>query len=507
MKILILLLIINIICFSDNSFAQPYEILDESFGSDGLVTTEFGSADAQINAVKIQADGKIVAVGVDDAGLNRKVAIARYNTNGTLDNSFNNDGKITTDIGTGGDEGHALLIQVDGKIIIGGFTVNGTNSDFLIVKYNSDGSFDTDFGINGVVTTDFGTDNDYALSAIVQSDGKIVLAGYSTVSSDEVFALARYNVEGSLDSSFGTDGKVTTLIGFEARAYSITLQSDGKIVAVGDTYGGFAVARYNTNGSLDNSFSNDGIEITSFSGDQMGARGVGITADGKIAVGGYLYEDVGGGLLYGVFALAQYNSNGTLDTNFGISGKVTTIVANDFATAFGLMIQANGQIVMVGTTGSVFGLARYNMDGSPDTSFSADGTLATDFSSSGSAAFCVAEQSDGKIVAAGSSTVFPASSFALARYTNGLVDNLPGIQTSFIASSVYPNPTPGYCILKILDKVYEIEILNSVGQLVKTLTVHGQKQIELFFENNGVYFIQLRTPQHIYREKLIVSSN
>jgi uncharacterized delta-60 repeat protein len=252
----------------------------------------------------------------------------------------------------------------------------------------------------------------------LQGDGKIVVVGGAGGSD---FALARYNPNGSLDTSFSGDGKQTTDFGGGDFADGVALQGDGRIIAVGSSApdgGGrdFALARYNPNGSLDTSFSGDGKQTTDF-GSFSGAAGVAIQGDGKIVAVG----DAGGGTVGFDFGLARYNANGTLDTSFSGDGKQTTDFGRSSGAA-GVAIQGDGKIVAVGATSSSpydFALARYNLNGSLDTSFSGDGKQTTGFGSS-SAATAVALQADGKIVAVGSGQGFTQSlDFAIARYLGG----------------------------------------------------------------------------------------
>src|SRR6476659_154052 len=248
------------------------------------------------------------------------------------------------------------------------------------------GDLDPTFSGDGKQTTDFGFGSGSAEATVRQPDGKIVVAG-STPGGDYRFALARYNPDGSLDTSFSSDGKQTTDLGGFDQANGVALQADGKIVVVGFTGGGdFALARYNSNGSLDTSFSGDGMQTTDFGGNDQ-AKAVAVQGDGKIVVAG---NGGPGG------AVARYNPNGSLDTSFSGDGKQTT----NFLSASGIALQGDGKIAVVGSSGNDFGLARYNANGSLDTSFSGDGKQTTDFGGA-ERATGVALQGDGKIDALG----------------------------------------------------------------------------------------------------------
>ncbi|MFI7635963.1 hypothetical protein [Nonomuraea sp. NPDC049400] len=327
--------------------------LDSGFGSGGKVTTDFGGDDSA-SAVALQPDGEIVVVG--HGGPGGDFALARYNSDGTLDSSFGADGRVTTDFGGSGDAALAVALQADGKIVAAG--AGGGTFVFALARYNSDGSLDSGFGSGGKVTTDLTGASEHARTVAVQSDGMIVAAGRSGGAGD--FAVVRYNADGGLDSGFGTLGVVTTSFGtFEDFAEGMALQSDGKILAAGYSGGtdsDFALVRYNGDGTLDPGFGSGGKVTTDFaSGGSDGANAVVLQADGKI---------VAAGRGVGTFALSRYDSDGSLDPGFGSGGKVTTDFGTSAATAVAL--QADSKIVAAGFSGLVggdFALARYESGG------------------------------------------------------------------------------------------------------------------------------------------------
>jgi uncharacterized delta-60 repeat protein len=396
--------------------------LDPTFDGDGKVTTHFIFTDAA-RGVAIQEDGKIVAAGVaicdPCAGPTtiHDFALARYNMDGSLDMSFDGDGKVTTDFAANVDEAFAVAIQADGKIVAGG-SASISGVDFALARYNADGSLDSTFDGDGRVTTDYGFGSSQVRALGIQADGKIVAAGYGASTGFDFF-LARYNSNGSLDTSFDGDGKVTFL-GFgsnDNQANAVAIQADGKIVAAGCTScsssaGNFALARLNANGSHDGTFDGEGLVTTDFLGDEDQANGIAIQVDGKIVAAGFASVSFNE-----TFALARYNADGSLDPSFDGDGRATTQFGSG-DRARGLAIQRDGKIVAAGVAcafcfaGSDFGLARYNLDGSLDTTFSGDGKVMTDFGFANDLAHAVALQSDGKIVAAGVAD----GDFALARY-------------------------------------------------------------------------------------------
>ncbi|MCX5008692.1 calcium-binding protein [Streptomyces sp. NBC_00638] len=392
--------------------------LDPTFSGDGKVLTGFADDD-HAGDVAVQSDGKIVSVGasVDFSVLESRFALTRHNTDGTPDTTFGGDGTVTTPINNMDpdlqwSEAHALALQPDGKIVVAGSSWRGSENCcwFTVARYNTDGTLDSGFGGgDGRVFTDFGGP-DEARDVAVQPDGKIVAAGFGGAG----VALARYNADGSPDTGFGGgDGQVSNdpapelpEEGGDGRA--LALQSDGKIVVggqVGTTRFDFTLLRYTTNGTLDTSFSGDGIERTDF-GDYESVEGLAVQSDGKVVAAG------GSG---GSFALARYNTNGTLDTSFDGDGRVLTPGGG----AADVKLQpSDGRIVVAGSNGpgGNFAVRRYNPDGSQDSAFGTGGVATADFGGS-DAARGVALQSDGKIVAAGGGG--PNSSFALARFEGG----------------------------------------------------------------------------------------
>lgn len=404
--------------------------LDPTFGIGGKVTTDFANGNDRAFAVAIQDDGKVIVVGtVGSSRIPDDFALARYNVDGTLDVSFGDDGRLTADFG-GGDRARSVIIQNDGKIVVAGTyayeSAAGNFADFALSRYNPDGTLDSSFDGDGLVATDFreipgyNYSLDYSYSMALQSDGKIIVVGTrwpSHLTRDQL-ALARYNVDGSLDSSFDVDGKLTSPVGWsDIEGFGVAVQSDGRILVVGRIKNGstydFAVVRFNTDGSLDTSFGSGGKVTTAVGISNEAAQSVALQNDGKIVVAGYGV----GGIWAEDFALARYHLDGTLDTSFGINGKVITDFGLSVEFGRSLAIQPDGKIVVVGYSSdgigmSNFAVARYNATGTLDLSFCDGGLLITAFGISNSEANCVALQDDGKIVVAG----LAGNDFALARY-------------------------------------------------------------------------------------------
>ena len=343
----------------------PNGSLDTGFGRGGRVTTKIGIQDVAL-AVALQADGKIVAAGYANIGpagsLNFAFALVRYNANGSLDRTFDYDGKVVTDLTTYMDELTGVAIQPDGKIVAAGFVNAGNSSDFAVARYNRNGSIDTSFGQTGVTQTDFFNGADGAAEMVLLPDGKIVVAGsvYDSAGAGD-FALVRYTANGILDASFGNGGKVRTTFSATSSdiAHDMDIAPGGKLVVAGASgqpgKWDFAVARYNANGTLDRTFDGDGKFVRDISGfgTQDSASAVAVQQNGKIVVSGDASPFSNGGGFD--FVTIRLNVNGSLDLGFGNRGKVYTDFGSFRPTGgyshdslYDVKIQRDGKIVVTG---------------------------------------------------------------------------------------------------------------------------------------------------------------
>jgi uncharacterized delta-60 repeat protein len=350
---------------------NPDGSLDASFGRGGTASSPFdfpGSFD-QVGGVVLQPDGKIVLAGSAVIDQFSVFALARYNSDGTLDAGFGSGGVATTDFGQLSAAAFSVAVQPDGKIVLAGEANIDGGDDFALARYNSNGTLDASFGTAGKVTTAFpsglGFSFAQAFSVAVQPDSRIVAAGYTWISGGFDFAVARYNSNGTPDASLGVGGTVTTdFAGPNDRASSIAIQPDGKLV-VGGAAGGFvsrgfdfALARYNSNGTLDANFGTDGKVTTDLASVEDVPSSIALQGDGKIILVGR--TSVGENEN---FALVRYNSNGTLDTGFGTGGKMTTDFAGSTDEPSAVALQVDGNIVVAGlaenNARNDFALARY----------------------------------------------------------------------------------------------------------------------------------------------------
>lgn len=462
--------------------------LDPTFGTGGLVVTDLGSTSDHAYDMVIQSDGKIVTAGdTVRSSTGQDFALVRYNTNGTLDTSFGINGRAVTDFKGAGDVAKTMAQQSDGKLVVAGYA-RGASGDleFALARHNANGTLDTSFGSKGKVITTISRDNDVIEAMAIQADGKIVVAGWTEKflsGGTGNFVVARYNTNGSLDTTFGTGGKVVTdFAGGQDHAEGVAIQTNGKITVVGKAgNSGFGLAQYNPNGSLDLSFGNQGKVTTAFgNGDNRGwAHDVVIQTDGRIVVAGdynYFPPGITSYVLNGM-AVARYDINGAPDQGFGTSGAVTIAPDGKDLSGQSLAIQANGKILVAGWYYGYpdFALARLSgVDGSVDTTFGTGGLVTTDFgatfgvTNSSDIANAVAIQADGKVVVAGS-FANPSNNnvdIALARY----LPSSPQIG-SFTAS-----PSPVAAVSPVTLAAANVQALNPGS----TVT-----QVAFYTDSNG----------------------
>jgi uncharacterized delta-60 repeat protein len=398
---------------------------DPGFGNNGRVTTNF-STDDQALSVAVQPDGRIVAAGTMENLAFRTMAVARYLTSGALDTSFDGDGQATISFGQVLPDGRAneVLLQPDGKIVVVGAFQDSPVPNYALARLNADGSLDSSFGTGGKVTTPLAGGARAGIAAVLQLDGRIVALG-STGFPRTNIAVVRYLANGSLDATFGTAGQVSVPTALGVQAGALALQPDGRILVAGSTTVSpdFALVRLLPDGTLDTSFDGDGLVTSDFGGTEV-ASSVAVQPDGGIVVSGSRTSTAVD------IALARYLPNGALDAAFG-TGGLATADAGAEETADGLVVQPDGKLLVAGsrndTGGNDFILARFNADGTHDTTFGTAGFLLTDFGSPDDQAHALAIGPD-RLVAAGSTAIGSFErDFAVARY----VATTPVAATSF----------------------------------------------------------------------------
>lgn len=471
-------------------------VLDPTFGSGGIVTTAVGSQNSS-RALAVATypqtgtanDGKIVAAGEavtswqrvgGTSQPNEDFAVVRYNLDGSLDKTFGGTGVVTTDLGSLYDEAFDVLVQPDGKVVAVGQAGSSTGRSLAVVRYNADGSLDTSFGgsAKGEVILSISKGSyDVGLAAALQADGKIVEAGITTpakaqAQDDELFVV-RFNANGTLDTSFGTGGKVTKQFatGLYADDYGsgVDLAIDagagpldpntGKIVVEAQLQvGPAAVVRYNLNGSLDTSFGGGAgyVTIGALGGTRTAA--VAVQPDDRIVVAG--------GADGAPITLARLNPSGGLDGTFGSGGIVATTLPKQQAAD--LAIQSDGKILVAGASNNLQA-ARYNAaDGTLDTSFGTNGVATA--SGVGVSAYKtgVALEPDGRIVVVG--TVDHSLGFAVARFLAA------GPQVGSFSAS--PNPlTSGSSLTLTASNITDANPNSTITQVAFYVQINGSNTL------------------------------
>jgi len=481
-KLLCLFLVLNLYALS-----QDY-IIDSAFGTNGRVISNFSFPNLSPSITRVQSDGKIITAGV--AGFNGQddIIIMRYNSNGTVDNSFSGDGVLTIDISNQDESLNALTLSGD-KIFIAGSNYSTGPSGFVI-KLNADGSFDNSFGSGGRVNFAKALDD-----VQVASNGRIVVLSETYNFSTSKFALLRLNADGSTDNSFGSSGKIDVAVDYNGNlyAYNVVLLNGGKFLIGGETFSSgsnesaLMALQLNANGTADANFNGTGLYISNrgeyneyFGGIQVLAgntillsgyaqeqslskfeytkiiklnangsydntfNGTGVTqvntSTGFVSLGRPLLQSDGkmliGGMKRGVnnysYALARVNANGGLDNSFGSSGFASFPEGTGNSYGFSLDLQSGKPVLFGGSfngTKYVFSLARFNTNGTPDNGFGSSGIITKDAGTGKNNASVLNALllSDGKFLVASQYYNGTANSLLISKYSsNGLLDNTFG---------------------------------------------------------------------------------
>jgi uncharacterized delta-60 repeat protein len=420
--------------FAQLSWALPGD-LDSSFGGAFgryFINQEANEFDAA-NAVARQVDGKLVIAGTCGNGASADICVLRRNADGSVDTGFGyaaGASRITASDGE--DRAVGVALQRDGKIVAAGSCVAFSIRSFCITRLLANGTLDPSFGVNGVVNQVVGAGNADPRAVLIQPDGKIVVGGTCFDGNINTLCAARFLSNGAFDSSFGVQGRRFFLTPTELRGYALALQSDGRILIAGSCNAGasMCVARLTAAGTVDGSFAQEndefpsnGIAIASNGGNDS-ANGIAIQPDGKIVLGGSCPLNN-----QPAFCATRLNANGFPDTNFGIFGAPDRVVrlslGSTNAVASAVALQSDGRIVLVGSclgATSDFCLLRLNDNGSADQSFGSFGVVKTNVIDAADFALATLIQPDGKIVVAGqcSESFAPTdTAMCIARYEGG----------------------------------------------------------------------------------------
>jgi uncharacterized delta-60 repeat protein len=519
------LIFTTLIALSGNLAAQNMSgALDSTFNGNGMVILDNGYLDIYQD-VKIQTDGKIVAVGTTyDANWAADFQVTRLLSDGTYDPDFGENGVFNYHLGyeTGA---YSCQIRDDGKILVAGISMDDFGGfAMLLLRLEENGVLDESFGDNGMAYFDYGPGEDMAYAMTLQDDGKILLAGNIK---DEEFrmvpAVVRFTENGILDESFGADGVAMIPVTETENEFSgIVVQPDGKIVAAGHISNGLSwfsllMARFDTTGVLDPSFGNLGVVNTNLNNVDDEFFDLRLTSSGEIVATGFTTTQ--GDFNFHLLVM-KFDQNGNPVTDFGDEGMIIW-GETSYNVGYAMEILEDDKIVIAGSSGekapmdSDWGIWKFNDDGSLDGSFGNFGTVTTDATGEFDEALGIAVQEDGKLVTAGKFRMENNINFGVVRYLNELTVSVSEILIDN-RISVMPNPVRkggNISIALELDESQEIalEIADMTGSVVLSRSLGYQAEgtmMDSFRFNSeisdGIYFIRVKGSKSDYLTRKIV---
>ncbi len=464
--------------------------LDVTFNGTGIFTTAIGISNDNGRSVLIDNSGKIVVGGYSQVGADANFSAIRLSTTGMLDNSFDSDGKILSAITAGGGLGISLGLLSSNNLIFSGYTYNLTNLDYAVLSLiGSNGSPDGSYATSGKSVVTVSSSSDIVNEMAIQSDDKIVLVGDSS----GVPCIIRLTTTGILDNSFGGNG-IVVINNYTLN--SIAIQSDGKIVVAGNNSSDFAILRVLTNGILDNSFGTNGLVLVDMGSNSDKANSVRMQKDGKIIVGGTDNSD---------FLVCRLNSDGSIDNTFDTDGKQSV---NFHVTdiCYSIAEDTNTNKIILGGysfdgTRSTFAVARLSSTGSLE----ANANIV--IGSGNSEARSIVIQSDSKIILAGHSNNGTNDDFAVVRVLSNFVTDVTAIITTDVISqsiNLFPNPSNHYVNLNSIYTIEDVRVLDVLGNEVLRQTKEGNTQIDISSLPKGLYNFVITTDRGLGTKKVSV---
>tara|TARA_R100000306_G_scaffold41809_3_gene40570 strand:- start:34 stop:1584 length:1551 start_codon:yes stop_codon:yes gene_type:complete len=515
MKYIKSLILVFYILLNGNANSQDGSF-DTDFGTDGKLVFSIADKSDIGRSLAILDDGKIITGGfynlINNSTVNRHIFLTKHLTNGELDTSFGINGIVTLTIGNEGCSISEIEIQNDGKIVAFG----SANNTPTLLRFNENGSLDNTFGDNGISYITSGGEFE------ILNNGKFIIAGGFFDGFNVYFSISRYNSNGVIDSSFGNNGTVITDISperFDLNA-ALKIQDDGKMVLAGTTYTQASqrkavIARFLIDGSLDPTFGDNGIKITSV-GNEPGYGAftdIDIQADGKIVAVGQAENSIGGGFFESHSLLVRYNTNGLLDDSFGLNGIVITDEAtNGNSLINATIIQPDNKIITMGYSAeampsfqSYLTCMKFDTSGELDTSFGNNGIVISDlFNSETNTGYEVKLQNDGKIVGIGITNEANTSNkdIALIRLNNQVLDIEDTVLEPHIV--IFPNPTKHFLNFTLRNNItgFSINIFNVNGQKVYESKYLSKIDVSAF--ESGCYFVEIITGKGYIYKKVVV---
>ena len=471
--------------------------LDPSFNGTGLTLGNYTSGNNSADAMVIQPDGKIVVSGATGISSSINTGVSRYNTDGTIDTTFGTNGKVSFSSGTGTKSYiYDMALQTDGKIVMAGYRWDGSQGDFLMARVNANGTLDNTFGVNGVAVFD-DANSEVAESFAINADGSFIVSGYV----NDNYTLLKVKNNGTIDTAFGTNGWVTTPFkGLSASSKSTSINAAGRIIVggmgVGSGQSEFVMAAYNPDGTLDNTFGQAGRINFHIGYDNDFGLKVLQLENGKIVFGGHSY--VGSTPLRYELAVVRLNANGSFDNSFGENGIFKSRFFIDGRSYLSdMVVQADGKLLVTGPANvnneENYGLLRITENGQLDTTFGVDRQVIQKIDNTYAISKNIALQTDGKIVVSGDATPFGGgkTQFFIARYINPVLA-VQNVKDATVA--LYPNPASDQITLDWngSNKTYEVEIYNMVCQKVMTAKVSNKSAINISSLVKGNYVVKIK---------------
>jgi uncharacterized delta-60 repeat protein len=500
-----LMLIIGIVMCAFVIYAQQAGVLDITFDYDGKLIDTVDGFDTRISAILSQPDGKIIAGGTTQDGFNYQFVLARYNNDGSHDLTFGTNGIVKHNFATTNVDSRlwALDFQSDGKIIAAGQTYTSLNNyDFVVARFKANGAVDNSFGTNGCTYIHF-RDIDDGRAMKVGPGDKIYIGGNASLNNTRDVGIARLNSDGSIDSTFNGTGKLTIDYGGMEFCTAVAIQNDDKLIIAAVGMSHQLLIRLGQDGAFDTSFNHTGIVIA----DTVGAiYALELQSDGKILAGG----GRGGGFDVD-FCLGRFNADGSLDSSFP---PILDYIRSGRDIITNIKVQQDGKILAAGysgifnsSTGEDFALACYNSDGTRDFTFGNNGVVLTDFTNNADWAATMAIQPDYKIVLGGSGFTSGRFHFALARYQSNFV----GIEENFKEELllIYPNPSNSAITIECTRVLKQIIISTAVGRQIKSITNIQLSIINIDVSDlsAGIYFFNCITEKGAEMVKVVKVEN
>ena len=515
----------NLFCFSVFNYSAYGQAgsPDVLFDGDGIVITDFNSLHDNSRKVLVQPDGKIVLVGWSGLNPLSDIALSRYNTNGSLDSTFGTGGRSTASVHSNA-TGMAAVLQTDGKIVVAGMTdadtVAGTyDNNMLVFRFNSDGSVDSSYNSTGYNEIDLGSTMDKGFSIAIQQDGKTLMGGYTQLAGTTATVVVRFTTDGIVDSTFNADGILITDIpsSIYEQITCMLIQPDGKIVCGGQTGAGSntnnMLMRILSDGTMDSTFNGTGIATYSWQSSQNTTSSIALQGDGKIVLSGHSYIN-----LDYKMCIERYDADGSIDSTFDQDGIVFPgFYFDSYGNA--VLIQPDSSILVAGHVSPTpydIGFARHLPDGTVDSSFGINGKLEMSLGTGNDYIYSLALQNDGKIIAGGSTynTSTANLDFALLRLLNnlnvGIIDN----EEQNNSLLIYPHPVAGSTTIEFtLLKAQKLSafLFDNKGRLVRTFfsdrfTPEGMNKEQLNLENvaPGNYVLQLKNSSFQLSIKIVI---